>query len=220
MSLKKPEEYSLLNIVSGYRVIQQKGERRLGPPINCTDITKPEKGCEIYIGGLPRDLFEDELFPFLSSIGTIYQIRLKVHFSGLTRGYAFATYTKPSDAIRAVQVLNRREIRPNHPIGVQLSFDNNRLFIGNLPQYVTQKHVIEELSHKTQGLVDVVVRHRNNNSTGMSSLGFAFVTYQSHWHASMARRVLLPDLKSGKLHMFGTQVMVNWAIPTIPNIHT
>lgn len=45
---------------------QENGQRKYTNPA----LTgKPEKGTEIFIGKLPRDLFEDELYPVLESYG-------------------------------------------------------------------------------------------------------------------------------------------------------
>lgn len=41
---------------------------------------RPEKGCEVFIGKIPRDCFEDELVPVLSSVGNIFELRLMMDF--------------------------------------------------------------------------------------------------------------------------------------------
>ena len=64
----------------------------------------PSKGCEVFVGKIPRDLYEDELVPVFEKIGKIYELRLMMDFSGSNRGYAFVMYTSTSDARRAVKV--------------------------------------------------------------------------------------------------------------------
>ena len=64
----------------------------------------PTKGCEVFVGKIPRDLYEDELVPVFEKIGKIYELRLMMDFSGSNRGYAFVMYTSTSDARRAVKV--------------------------------------------------------------------------------------------------------------------
>ena len=48
-------------------VIQENGQRKYTNPKMAGQ--KPEKGTEIFIGKLPRDLFEDELVPVLEQYG-------------------------------------------------------------------------------------------------------------------------------------------------------
>ena len=49
------------------KVIQENGQRKYTNPKMAGQ--KPEKGTEIFIGKLPRDLFEDELVPVLEQYG-------------------------------------------------------------------------------------------------------------------------------------------------------
>lgn len=56
-----------------------------GPP--------PPRGCEVFVGKIPRDMYEDELVPLFDRAGKIYELRLMMEFSGANRGYAFVTYT-------------------------------------------------------------------------------------------------------------------------------
>ena len=83
-------------------------------------------GCEVFIGKLPRDCFENELVPVFERIGKIYEMRMMLDFSGSNRGYCFVTYTNRSDAKRAVKELDKYEIRKNKFLGVNFSVDNCR----------------------------------------------------------------------------------------------
>lgn len=53
----------------------------------------PPRGCEVFVGKIPRDMFEDELVPLFEKAGKIYEFRLMMEFSGENRGYAFVMYT-------------------------------------------------------------------------------------------------------------------------------
>ena len=66
----------------------------------------PLKGCKVFVGKIPRDLYEDELVPVFEKIGKIYELRLMMDFSGSNRGYAFVMFTSVSDARRAVKVVS------------------------------------------------------------------------------------------------------------------
>ena len=67
-------------------------------------------GTEVFVGKLPRDIYEPHLFPIFSSVGRIYKIRLMMDFSGTNRGYCFVQYATPGEAQRAIGELNDFEI--------------------------------------------------------------------------------------------------------------
>ena len=84
-----------------------------GPP--------PPKGCQVFIGLIAREVFEDELYHLFSTIGPIYELRLMMGFSGSNRGFAFVQYTNQldvTDVSVAIRKLNKYEIRPNYRMGV------------------------------------------------------------------------------------------------------
>ena len=54
----------------------------------------PSRGCEVFVGKIPRDLFEDEIFPVFEKIGPIYELRLMMDFDGRNRGFCFVMFTK------------------------------------------------------------------------------------------------------------------------------
>ncbi|CAG4936738.1 unnamed protein product [Colias eurytheme] len=191
---------------TGYPIVQHNGQRRFGPPPDWTG-PPPPKGCEVFIGKLPRDIFEDELIPIFSSVGKIYELRLMMDFSGSNRGYAFVTYTTKADATAAVHELNNYEIRPRKHIGVVKSVDNCRLFIGNLPKNKTKEEVFEELSNRVSGIVDVIIY--KNCFDRRQNRGFAFVEFTSHRAAAMARRALVP----GCVKLWDRELQVDWAEP-------
>ena len=43
-------------------------------------------GSEVFIGKLPRDLFEPEVIPVCEKVGKIYELRMMMDFSGTNRG--------------------------------------------------------------------------------------------------------------------------------------
>uniref|UniRef100_A0A8C4W3T6 RRM domain-containing protein n=2 Tax=Gopherus evgoodei TaxID=1825980 RepID=A0A8C4W3T6_9SAUR len=96
---------------TGYSLIQENGQRKYGGPPPGWDAPPPERGCEIFIGKLPRDLFEDELIPLCEKIGKIYEMRMMMDFNGNNRGYAFVTFSNKQEAKNAIKQLNNYEIR-------------------------------------------------------------------------------------------------------------
>ncbi|CAF1409007.1 unnamed protein product [Adineta ricciae] len=197
-----------INPDNGYPVRQENGQRKSGPPPDWpTTRHPPGRGCEVFVGKLPRDCFESELFPLFERCGQIYEMRLMMDFSGFNRGYAFITYTNRDDAKRSVKELNNYEIRTSRLIGVCQSVDNCRLFVGGIPKMKKREEILDEMCKITEGVVDVIVYPSAHDKT--KNRGFAFVEYESHRSAAMARRKLLP----GKIQLWGHQIAVDWAEP-------
>ncbi|XP_034400666.1 RNA-binding protein 47 isoform X7 [Cyclopterus lumpus] len=193
---------------TGYTMVQENGQRKYGPPPGW-NAASPPRGCEIFVGKIPRDVYEDELVPVFESVGRIYEMRLMMDFDGKNRGYAFVMYTEKHEAKRAVRELNNYEVRPGRLLGVCSSVDNCRLFIGGIPKTKKREEILEEVSKVTEGVLDVIVYA--SAADKMKNRGFAFVEYESHRAAAMARRKLMP----GRIQLWGHQIAVDWAEPEI-----
>ncbi|XP_015764160.1 PREDICTED: probable RNA-binding protein 46 [Acropora digitifera] len=203
-----PKEAALRELMerTKYPIRQFNGQRRYGPPPNW-DAPPPPRGCEVFVGKVPRDLYEDELVPVFESLGKIYEVRLMMDFNGQNRGYAFVVYTTKDDAKKSVKTLNNYEIRKGKCIGVCSSVDNCRLFVGGIPKKVKKDEIMTEMIKVTDDVVDVIVYPSAQDKT--KNRGFAFVEYNSHRAAAMARRKLM----SGKIQLWGHQIAVDWAEP-------
>nr|XP_020457731.1 RNA-binding protein 47 isoform X2 [Monopterus albus] len=193
---------------TSYSMVQENGQRKYGPPPGWSGPSPP-RGCEIFVGKIPRDVYEDELVPVFESVGRIYEMRLMMDFDGKNRGYAFVMYTEKHEAKRAVRELNNYEVRPGRLLGVCSSVDNCRLFIGGIPKTKKREEILEEVSKVTEGVLDVIVYA--SAADKMKNRGFAFVEYESHRAAAMARRKLMP----GRIQLWGHQIAVDWAEPEI-----
>ncbi|OBS64004.1 hypothetical protein A6R68_07457, partial [Neotoma lepida] len=199
---------SLLHISSSLD-IQENGQRKYGGPPPGWDAAPPERGCEIFIGKLPRDLFEDELIPLCEKIGKIYEMRMMMDFNGNNRGYAFVTFSNKQEAKNAIKQLNNYEIRNGRLLGVCASVDNCRLFVGGIPKTKKREEILSEMKKVTEGVVDVIVYPSAADKT--KNRGFAFVEYETHRAAAMARRRLLP----GRIQLWGHPIAVDWAEPEV-----
>ncbi|XP_029444958.1 RNA-binding protein 47 isoform X5 [Rhinatrema bivittatum] len=206
-----PNEAALLALMerTGYSMVQENGQRKYGGPPPDWEGLHPPRGCEVFVGKIPRDVYEDELVPVFESVGRIYEMRLMMDFDGKNRGYAFVMYTHKHEAKRAVRELNNYEIRPGRLLGVCCSVDNCRLFIGGIPKMKKREEILEEISKVTEGVLDVIVYA--SAADKMKNRGFAFVEYESHRAAAMARRKLMP----GRIQLWGHQIAVDWAEPEI-----
>lgn len=81
-----------------------------------TDFSIPSV-LQIFVGKIPRDLFEDELVPLFEKAGPIWDLRLMMDpLSGLNRGYAFLTFCTKEAAQEAVKL-----VRPSDPTGPFMS---------------------------------------------------------------------------------------------------
>ncbi|CAH1268186.1 A1CF [Branchiostoma lanceolatum] len=204
-----PKETALRALIqrTGYTLLQENGQRIYGRPPPGWDGPAPLRGCEVFVGKLPRDLYEDELVPVFEKIGRIFELRLMMDFSGSNRGYAFVMFTNKEDAKNAVRQLNNYEIRKGRFIGVIQSVDNCRLFVGGIPKNKTREDILEEMAKITEGVENVIVYPMVTDKT--KNRGFAFVEYESHRAAAMARRKLIP----GRIQLWGHQIAVDWAEP-------
>ncbi|XP_020956782.1 RNA-binding protein 47 isoform X5 [Sus scrofa] len=206
-----PNEAALLALMerTGYSMVQENGQRKYGGPPPGWDGPHPQRGCEVFVGKIPRDVYEDELVPVFETVGRIYELRLMMDFDGKNRGYAFVMYCHKNEAKRAVRELNNYEIRPGRLLGVCCSVDNCRLFIGGIPKMKKREEILEEIAKVTEGVLDVIVYA--SAADKMKNRGFAFVEYESHRAAAMARRKLMP----GRIQLWGHQIAVDWAEPEI-----
>ncbi|XP_022336433.1 APOBEC1 complementation factor-like isoform X2 [Crassostrea virginica] len=203
-----PNEANLLKLMerTGYPMVQENGQRKYGPPPDWNKQTPP-RGCEIFVGKIPRDCYEDELVPVFERVGKLYELRLMMDFSGSNRGYAFVMYTNRADAQKAVRELNNFEIRKGRLLGVCTSVDNCRLFVGGIPKTKNREEILQEMKKVTEGVVDVIVYPSAVDKS--KNRGFAFVEYESHRAAAMARRKLIP----GRIQLWSHQIAVDWAEP-------
>jgi len=193
---------------TGYPMVQENGQRRYGPPLNWpTNTAPPARGCEVFVGKIPRDCFEDELVPVFERFGVIYEVRLMMDFNGANRGYCFVTYSTRNEAKRAARELNDFEIRNRRFLGACLSVDNCRLFVGGIPRNKNRQEILDEMRTVADGVVDAIVYPSITDKT--KNRGFAFVEFESHRAAAMARRKLLP----GRVQLWGQPIAVDWAEP-------
>uniref|UniRef100_A0A8C2Z9E2 RRM domain-containing protein n=1 Tax=Cyclopterus lumpus TaxID=8103 RepID=A0A8C2Z9E2_CYCLU len=96
-STKGPDEAKIKELLdrTDYTLDVTTGQRKYGgpPPEPVYSGAQPNVGTEIFIGKIPRDLFEDELVPLFEKAGPIWDLRLMMDpLSGLNRGYAFVTF--------------------------------------------------------------------------------------------------------------------------------
>ncbi|TNN10648.1 putative RNA-binding protein [Schistosoma japonicum] len=98
-------------------------------------------------------------------------------------------YTNRNDAKRAVIELDCYEIRKWKMLGICLSIDNYRLFIGGIAKTKSKDEIMLEMLKVTDGVSDVIVYPSVVDK--VKNRGFAFVEYENHKSVAMARGKLI-----------------------------
>ncbi|CAG5107600.1 Oidioi.mRNA.OKI2018_I69.chr1.g3405.t1.cds [Oikopleura dioica] len=214
-----PDEAKIKELLNRtkYNLDVTTGQRKYGgpPPKTVSDKEQPAVGAEVFIGKIPRDMFEDELVPLFEKCGLIWDFRLMMDpMTGQNRGYAFLSFVELSAARKCVEMYDRFEIRNKRELHVTISQPNNRLFVGSIPKTKTKQEILDEFSKHTNGLTDVIlyyqVEEKNKGSGLQKNRGFCFLEYETHQAASQARRRLL----SGRVKAWNNLIVtVDWADP-------
>ncbi|XP_022209600.1 heterogeneous nuclear ribonucleoprotein R isoform X5 [Drosophila obscura] len=210
VQVKGPDEDKIKKILerTGYTLDVTTGQRKYGGPPPDWEGNVPGNGCEVFCGKIPKDMYEDELIPLFENCGTIWDLRLMMDpMTGTNRGYAFVTFTNRDAAVNAVRQLNDFEIRKGKKIGVTISFNNHRLFVGNIPKNRDRDELIEEFSKHAPGLYEVIIYSSPDDKK--KNRGFCFLEYESHKAASLAKR----RLGTGRIKVWGCDIIVDWADP-------
>ena len=190
---------------TGYNITEENKEWKIGPLPLWTG-PPPPKGSEIFIAKLPSDVYEDELFPLCEQFGKIYEFRSMIEYDN-NEGYAFVTYTNNDDATKAMKNLDGFKMRPGQYIRVYKSIDNCQLFIYGIPKDKSEEEINEEINRYTEGVTkvnlygDIKDKYKNR--------GFAFIEYETHRAAAIAKHKLLAN----KIKLFDNDIAVDWAIP-------
>ncbi|GJQ88512.1 hypothetical protein Trydic_g15430 [Trypoxylus dichotomus] len=190
-------------------VRQVNGQRIYRPNWNNGDVLIPE-GYEIFVCHLPKDAFEGELIPVFAGLGEIFEVRLMMDFSGLTRGFCFVTYRTKYMAKRAVRYLHGYKIRPTgETIACYLSYNNRRLHLKGIPKNEDFSDIEKAIISKIPGIYKVIP---NNDAQKDPQFGSCFVEFLNHKFAVTCRKAYWP----ANLFILGARVTVEWAIPIPP----
>ncbi|KAK3511710.1 hypothetical protein QTP70_016130, partial [Hemibagrus guttatus] len=200
-------EAALLELIkkTGYDIIQEYGQRKYGGPPPGWRGPPPPPGCKVFVGSIPRDIYEDKLVPLFERVGRIYEFRLMMEYNGENRGYGFVKYTTRKAATRAIIFLDNYEIYPGKFITVEKSLDICHLFISSIPEEMKKEEIQEEIMNVTDGVLEVIVYP--NVIDRSKNRGYAYVEYESHRAAAQAHRVLA----RGTFQLWGQTIKVDWA---------
>ncbi|KAL6424621.1 hypothetical protein ACFW04_009959 [Cataglyphis niger] len=176
--------------INGQRILSIQPVRWTGPT--------PGIDCEIFVGRIPKTIYEDTLYPLFKTIGEIFQIRLMVDMAELTRGYCFIMYTNSEDAGRAIAQLDQYEISPGKKIRVLASVNKCKLYIGPLPWFIASEEVVRVIYASAWDIEYVSIYRFPNHDAA-----YAIVSFKSHRNAALARRKLRPEklFKCNEVHV-------------------
>ncbi|KXG24270.1 heterogeneous nuclear ribonucleoprotein R isoform X2 [Sorghum bicolor] len=168
-------------------------------------LALPPHGSQVFIGGLPRDITEDDLRELCEPLGEIYEVRLtKDKDTNENKGFAFVTFTDKDAAQRAIEDVQDREYK-GRTLRCSLSQAKHRLFIGNVPKGLSEEELTNIIKGKGPGVVNIeMFKHDPNRNRG-----FLFVEYYNHACAEYARL----KLSSRNFKVDGSQLTVSWAEP-------
>ncbi|WCJ22494.1 RNA-binding (RRM/RBD/RNP motifs) family protein [Euphorbia peplus] len=170
-------------------------------------LALPPHGSEVFIGGLPKDVSEEDLRDLCEPIGEVFEVRLvKDKDTGESKGFAFVQFTSKEAAQKAIEDLHSKELK-GKTLRCSLSETKNRLFIGNIPKSWTEdefRKVIEEVGPGVD-IIDLIKDPQNSSR----NRGFAFVLYYNNACADYSRQ----KMSNGSFKLEGNTPTISWADP-------
>lgn len=177
-------------------------------------LSLPPHGSEVFIGGLPRDAFEEDLRDLCEPFGELYEIRMiKDRDSGESKGYAFVSFKSRDAAEKAAEELQSKEFK-GKTIRCSITETKNRLWIGSIPKSLTEdefRKIIEDVGPGVENIE--LIKDPQNPSRNR---GFAFVLYYNNACADYS----LQKMSSSDFKIDGNTPAVTWAEPKSTPDHT
>ncbi|KAF1745245.1 hypothetical protein MXB_5210, partial [Myxobolus squamalis] len=146
---------------------------------------------KIFVGFFRKNLIESQLRDYFSSFGTIEKVQMLRDGFGVSRGYAFVSFTDESavDTILAnkphvmlgIQLETRRAFPKDSPSTIHNSNHSmNKIFIGGLPKTVTKQDISNffEYTYSNSPLLKIENICIPVDSMGRTK-GFAFVLFSN-----------------------------------------
>ncbi|KAL3525296.1 hypothetical protein ACH5RR_013668 [Cinchona calisaya] len=158
---------------------------------------KLRKELEIFVGGLDRDVTEEDLKRVFKYAGEVVDVRLhKDPSTNKNKGYAFVRFATKEQVDRALSEMKNPVIRGKR-CGTAPSEDNNTLFVGNICNTWTKEAIKQKLKEYGIGGVENITLVADPKNEGLSR-GFAFLEFSCHAEALLAyKRLQKPDVVFG-----------------------
>lgn len=170
-------------------------------------LSLPPQGSEIFIGGLPRDVTDEDLRDLCESFGEVYEIRLvKDKDRKENKGFAFIVFTTEEAAQKAVEDIQDKDYK-GKTLRCSLSQVKHRLFIGNVPKSLAE----EELKRIFEGIGPGVenIECFKDPQNPSRNRGFVFIDYYNNACADYARQ----KMSKSSFKVDGSSLTVSWADP-------
>lgn len=222
--LKGPNDKKITELCNrtGYLLMVTPRQRMYGCPppaaVFPAGWKEPGTGCQVFVGKIPKQLFEDTLVPLFESVAPLYGMRLMMEGapSVVSRGFAFVIYMTPDDAIKAEKELDGRELLPGRKIKVAVSEPIRRLVVTNIPRDKTSEEIQINLTALFPGVVTVTVEKptlASSSSTDVknANTGLCYVEFTTHVEALFAKK----RLSRGAAPLCAHRVKADWADPII-----
>ncbi|CAH9106131.1 unnamed protein product [Cuscuta epithymum] len=172
----------------------------------------PPHGSEVFIGGLSKDVTEEDLRNLCEPIGDIFEIRvMKNRDTGESKGFAFVAFGTKDVAQKAIEELHNKEFK-GRKLRCSLSETKYRLFIGNVPKSWSDeefKNIIDETGPGAENIE--LIKDPQNPS---HNRGFAFVEYYNNACADYSRT----KMSNANFKLDGNTPTVTWADPKITTV--
>ncbi|KAK8513341.1 hypothetical protein V6N13_002090 [Hibiscus sabdariffa] len=171
-------------------------------------LARPPHGSEVYIGGIPHDVSQEDLKGLCESVGEVAEVRImKGKDSSENKGFAFVTFRSVELASKAIEELNNAEFK-GRKIKCSTSQSKNQLFIGNIPRSWREEQLRKVLSEVGPGVTGLeLVKDMKNLSN--NNRGFAFVEYYNNACAEYSRQKMINQ----EFRIGDNAPIVSWADP-------
>ncbi|PKA59989.1 Polyadenylate-binding protein 2 [Apostasia shenzhenica] len=170
-------------------------------------LALPPHGTEVFIGGLPRDVTDEDLRDLCEPFGEIFEVRLvKDKEKKENKGFAFTVFTTKAAAQKAIEEIQDKEFK-GKTLRCSLSQVKHRLFIGNVPKSLGEEELKKTLEEIGPGVENIEffkdLQNPNRNR------GFVFVEYYNNACADYARQ----KMSKSNFKIDGSTPTVSWADP-------
>ncbi|KAG5566081.1 hypothetical protein RHGRI_001872 [Rhododendron griersonianum] len=175
-------------------------------------LALPPYGSEIFIGGLPRDVSNDDLRDLCEPFGDIFEVSshpvrlMKNRDTGETKGFAFVAFKAKEVAQQAIEELHNKEFK-GRTLRCSLAETKRRLFIGNLPKNWTDEEFTKVIEETGPGAENIeLIKDPQYPSRNR---GFAFIEYYNNACADFSRQ----KMSNASFKLDGNAPTVSWADP-------
>lgn len=177
-------------------------------------LALPPHGSEVFIGGIPRDVSEEDLRDLCEPLGEIHEVRvMRNRDTGESKGFAFVAFKTTDEAQKAIEELHNKEFK-GKTLRCSLSETKYRLFIGNVPKSWSDDDFRKVIDGTGPGseLIELIKDPQNP----ARNRGFAFVEYYNNACADYSRKKMV----SANFKLEGNSPTVTWADPKITPDHS